>query len=80
MFTVLHKEANGNETLHQAKAVRWQQDELKEIGLYPGMYADLVDGGNLHIGISKCGSSKDLGKNEVFVMNESGKTVAHYPL
>jgi len=83
MFIVMHRESNGDETFYEA-------DGVKRIGRGkggrhkdddgPGVTISLIDGGKVHFQESNCGSTLDVAKSEIFVMNESGKTVARYPL
>lgn len=80
MFTVLHKDSSGNESLYTAKSVRWSNEEQQAVGVSIRVHAELLDGTNVFIPYSGKGSSIDKCNAEVFVMNDHGKTVARYLL
>lgn len=85
MLTVLYKDADGNETLHEAESVQRivkgqaLPDGPSRFDCEPGVIVNLRGEARVHYAETKAMNPGDKPR-EIFVMNEAGATVARYTL
>lgn len=76
MFTVLHRDTSGDETLYSVKTVRRAPMGKPDSGIY----IETIDGGQFCIGFDNVHRCVEEPQPMIFVMNSAGATVATFHL